>query len=270
MLFITLFACFPLLAPTTLEGTAPPLTLGGALEEPEDEPEGPTEEEIEAMVERLEAAFAPKTELGERLAAVEAAGAVPADAVAKALRAGLDDEEKELTLLTLGVLATMPVDEAYDQLERFHKKDRRLKKDADLLEASFKALAWQANPDAIDLFTDKLFNNTSNKVVKARILGLGMIRDPESVEALIDIMKAQPPKQKNQYMGEIALALTVLVGETDCGKSDERWVAWWNDHKRDLEVPAEMPEINKAQQRAWNLYWGIKNDRKKDEDGPRR
>lgn len=268
MLFTLLLTCLPLTPPAPPVAAPPIPLIQDPVEEPEDE--GPTEDEIEAMVARIEAAFKPKVEIADKLDAIQAAADVPADDVAKALRDGLDDDEHEVVNATLGVLAKMPVEKALDELLRFHKKDRRLKKDDELLANSFKAIAWHGDADTVELFTDKVFHNTSKQVLQARIYGLGLIRAPEAVEGLIDVMKAGNVKKGNQnpYMAEIELALTVLVGETDCGKNQAKWIAWWNDHKRDLEVPVEPPELNKNMQRQWNNYWGIKADREKG-DGSR-
>ena len=280
MLISCLLTCLfaPTVQPLELSGSNAPFACAVAtfvqdppVVEDEDEDKPPTKEEIEAMVETIKIAFGPKTTVAERLDAVEAARTVPADDVAKALEKGLKDDELEITLATLLVLAKMDVDEALDQLVSFHKKDKRLKKDDQLLADTLKAIAWHGDEDTVDLFSKNLFSNTSNAVIKARIYGLGMIREPEAVEALMDILKASTNKQGNQnpYMAELELALTVLVGDTDCGKNQAKWIAWWNDNKRDLDISEVMPEINKNQLRVWNNYWGIKNEPREKEGGGR-
>lgn len=271
----TLLTSLPLLTPLALPaphvpGAVPqpaPLLLGDA--EDEEEEQGPTKAEVEAMVERLEDAFKGKTEVDERIEAVQAAAAVPHDDVAKALRDALGDKEAEVTLAALDVLGKMPVEEALDELLRFHKKDRRLKKNDELLAESFKAIARHGDPDTAELFTDNLFGNTSDVVVEARILGLGMIRDAVAVEGLMDVLKATYGKKggnQPKVMPHLVLAMTVLIGEHENGSDKDKWVAWWNDNKRDLEISAELPEIPAQMLRKWQLYWGLETDREKGDD----
>jgi len=274
----TLLTSLPLLAPLALSAppTAPgvPLPLPMLLsvlddEDDEGEEEGPTKAEVEAMLERIAEAFKGKTEIEVRVEAVQAAAAVPHDDVAKALRDALGDKESEVTLAALDVLGMMPVEEALDELLRFHKKDRRLKKDNELLAASFKAIARHAEPDTAELFTDNLFSNTSNVVLEARILGLGMIRDAVAVEGLMDVLKATYGKKggnQPKVMPHLVLSMTVLIGTHENGSNKDKWVAWWNDNKRDLEISEELPEIPAQTLRKWQIYWGLETDREKDDD----
>lgn len=272
----TLLASLPLLAPLAL--SAPPTAWVGpqpaplfALddEDEDEEEQGPTKAEVEAMVERIEEAFKGKTEVLVRVEAVRAAAAVPHDDVAKALRDALGDKESEVTLAALDVLGKMPVEEALDELLRFHKKDRRLKKDDELLAESFKAIARHGDPDTAELFTDNLFSNTSDVVVEARILGLGMIRDAVAVEGLMDVLKATYGKKggnQPKVMPHLVLSMTVLIGEHENGSNKDKWVAWWNDNKRDLEISAELPEVPAQMLRKWQTYWGLETDREKGDD----
>lgn len=231
-------------------------------EEVSDEPDAKT---IEAALDALKMGFGKGTETPEHLAAVEAAASVPCKEIARALgKYGLKDKDVEVAGATLLVLAKMDTPEALDQLIGFHKKDRRLKDDEELLAATLRAIAWHGDPKTIDILAKDLFTDASKSVIRARVLGLGRIRSMESVEALMGIMKSAARNKIQPFMDDLSLSLAVLTG-VDNGKNQDRWIAWWNDNKRELEIAEEPPVIDKQLQRKWNYFWGVRNDVERDE-----
>lgn len=223
----------------------------------DEKPKAPTKDQIKAALEELKTAFGKGT-LADQFAAIEGAGDTPCDKVAEALGKVLRDPEEECVSLALKALAKMKTPKALPQLTAFHKKDKRLKKNDRMLAETLQAIAWHGDPKTIDLFAKEVLKNTSAQVQKARILGLGMIRSTESVEALIGLMKSSNHKKVQPLMDKVSMTLTVLVGENDNGKNINRWVAWWNDNKRDLEVDADA-KLPKSVAGKWNTYWGIKS-----------
>ena len=105
------------------------------------------------------------------------------------------------------------------------------------------------------------------EVVRARILGLAQIRTPASVEELFSIMRKTDRRRVQPHMGDFQLALVVLTG-VDHGTDLDRWIGWWNESKKTLQVaekPSPMPE---ELQNRWNRYWGLPRvyDRQKRRD----
>ena len=264
MLHLALGLVLPL-APAFLPAPAPapaPLVIEDEEEEAELDPEL-----VEATVEALEAAFEKGVEVPERVQAIEAAAEVPHEDVAVALRDGLRDKDLEVLQTTVQVLGKMEtVDRALDELVRFYKKDRRLKDDYGLKAETLRSIAWRGSPETLDLLSDDLFTNTDKRVLQARIYGIGRCRTPEAVEALMDIMKSAGQKKVKPFMDDLRLSLAVLTG-ADNGNSQNRWIQWWGDNKRDLEVPEQQPEIHKGLQKKWDAFWNTKPvPRKKGEE----
>jgi len=260
MIALLLFASLSLGGPQVQ-----PAPLHASIEDPVQE--GPDAKTIKAAVEALGVAFAKDTETPERLAGIEAAVGVPCTEVARALgKFGLKDKDSEVVGAALLVLGKMDVPEALDQLTSFHKKDRRLKKDEALLALTLKAIAWRGDVSTIGILSEDIFTDASKDVLRARILGLGRIRSTESVEALISVMKSAARNKVQPFMDDLSMSLTILTG-VDQGKNQDRWIAWWNENKHELEVSAEQPEIDKLMQKKWDHFWGIKRP---DERGEKR
>jgi hypothetical protein len=93
-------------------------------------------------------------------------------------------------------------------------------------------------------------------VVRARILGLGRIRDRRAVLELIGMMKKAGRARVAPYMDDFRLSLLVLTG-ADHGASQDEWFAWWNEHKKTLVVPPEPPPVPERDWRRWASYWGL-------------
>ncbi|MDF1799730.1 MAG: hypothetical protein P1V81_11175 [Planctomycetota bacterium] len=257
MLQLALSLLLPL---TTVPGpTATTLVLqpeptAFVLEEEEEEQLDP--KLVKATAEALEAAFEKGVEVPDRVAAIEAAAAVPHEDVAKALRDGLGDDDLEVVRATLVVLGKMEtVERSLDELLRFEKKDKRLKKDEDLFADTLKAISWRGSPETIELLSEDIFGTISPKIIRARIFGLGRCRTFESVEALMGLMKGAAKGKVQPFMDDLRISLSILAG-VDHGNSQVRWLEWWSENKRGLEIDEEVPAIHNALQKRWDKYWG--------------
>jgi hypothetical protein len=58
-------------------------------------------------------------------------------------------------------------------------------------------------------------------------------------------------------MENLRVALMVLTG-VDQGTSQDAWMAWWNDHKKTLEISPTPPALPRSIQNRWNEYWGLR------------
>ena len=217
--------------------------------------EEPDPEQVKRVVTVLEQAFG-KGDAAARIEALNQAVDVPhADVVAVAKR-GLKDKDETVVGATIECLRFLKHEDALTALHKAEKSNRKITKDDELHARLFKAIGQHGRSESIEILANDLFGHRAYGVVRARILGLGNIRHPDSVEELINLMNKASRKYVNPYMGDFRLALAVLTGR-DEGKAVESWMRWWNDHKKKLEVRPEPPKLPRELQQRWDNYWGI-------------
>lgn len=178
----------------------------------------------------------------------------------------VDDEDLRVPIAALDALRYAEHPEALKQLHRACKRDKKLREHEELGPRLFRSIAWHGDPSSIELLADDPFSTRTADFVRARIYGLGHIRDPRAVEALMDMMKKVGRNKVDTWMDDFRLSLMVLTG-ADEGKSVEGWTRWWNDHKKGLEVAPEAPKLPRLMQIRWDDYWGV---RTRQERGKRR
>jgi hypothetical protein len=228
-------------------------------QEPDAKP--PSPEAVKAAVAKLETAF--KTGKGaERITAIREAATVVDVDVAKAIAKGLKREDTPVFTAAVEALGAMRHPEALTALSDAWTRDRELRKDDDLGGKTLKAIARHGNPKSIGLLAEDPFDSANHGAIQARILGLGNIRSKESVEALIGMMRLVGPLKVSPYMDDFRLALFVLTGH-DEGRAAELWFKWWNEHKKDVTVASEAPELPRIETARWNAYWGMEFERPK-------
>ena len=218
------------------------------------DPPAPDPERIDAAVRELRAAFAGK-ETEPKVDAVKKAREVVDAAVIDALAKGLK-EERPVQEAVLEALRWTDHPAALEALHAAYRRDRKLAEDEELFAVLLKSIGQHASSASIGILAEHPFARPDHAAIQARILGLGRIRDPRSVSELIGMMQAVGRAKSAPYMADFRLALGALTG-VDRGKTVEAWIAWWNDHKKDYEVPEEMPPLPEASQRRWNRYWGL-------------
>lgn len=223
----------------------------------------PTEEEVAEAVEQLELAFK-KGKSPERIAAIGASSDVLHVDVVERIDKGLRDKDPEVQAAAIEALRFMDFPAALESLHACYKRDRKLMKHEELSGALLKAIGQHGSKTSIAVLSDDPFSSRNHKAIQARILGLGNIRDPESVEELMGLMKKVGRHKAQPYMGEFRLALMALTG-VDQGKSVDLWIKWWNDAKRDLVVGEVAPKLPQKDQNRWDYYWGIEREYERDE-----
>jgi hypothetical protein len=235
------------------------LTLQPLFEDAAQKP--PSAELVQKTVAKLEQAFT-KGSTAERIAAIDESAPVVDPKVIDWIAKGLKSDDAPLRGAAIDALGAMRHDDALKALEETWKRDRDLRKDDALSGRALKAIARHQNPRSIALLSSDPFESQNHGALEARILGLANIRAKESVEALIAMMRLVGPVKIEPYMGEFRLALYELTG-TDQGKAPAMWFDWWNDHKKDLAISKEPPELAKPDQAHWNAYWGIESTKDK-------
>lgn len=227
-------------------------------------PAGPTKEQVRAAITALEKGLASK-EPSERIAALEAASAVVHDDVVDAIARAVKDSTTAVRDYAVDLLGKLPSERALDVLHGIAKKDRRtLRDDHDLYVLVLKAIARHGNPKSIRLLASDVFDVENHLVVRARVYGLANIRDRRSVEALFDMLTKSDRRKFTPHMEEVRLAFNILLA-VDKGANQDRWQAWWNDHKKTFEIAAEMPKLPEESLKLWQAHWGLERTYERNE-----
>jgi len=214
----------------------------------------PEPAEIDAAVARLDQAFT-KGDGPARIEAMEAGREVLDARVIAFYDRGLKDNDVGVARSAIENLRYMPHPAALELLHKTYKRDKKLRKDVDGFALLIKAIGQHANEASIDILSDDVFGVADPKVVTARILGLGNIRDARSVEALFALMHAAGRERVQNHMPTFRLALMVLTG-ADEGENQDAWTSWWNEHKQGLVVTPEPHKLPQRMQRQWDYHWG--------------
>jgi len=218
------------------------------------EPRVPEPSEIEAALTRLREAFK-QGDAPERVSAIEAATSVLDGDVIAWIARGLRDSEPSVVTAAIESLRYMDHPDALVCLHAMYKRDKKLRKDEEMLVRLLKAIGQHGSTSSIPVLNDSPFSSPYARVVQARVLGLANIRDKDSLEALMGLMKLAGRHQIQNHMRSFRLALMVLTG-TDEGQSQDAWMSWWNDNKRKLVVDPKPPALPKDLQEQWDTYWG--------------
>lgn len=218
---------------------------------------GPTQEQADAAVKTLKEALASK-EAVERVAALRAAADVPHADVAKAVAVALKDKDDNVEIAAMEALGKMRTPEGLKELQREATSDKKLRKDARLFSTLLKEIGRHGDPSSIGVLSENPWENTDTAVVRARIYGLGNIRDVKAVEALLEMMnKGNPlPGEDAPFMPDFRVALAHLTG-TDQTTNKSMWQSWWNDNKKGFKVTDEQLAMPAELQAKWNEYWGL-------------
>lgn len=255
MLIAALLATLPVIAlqdPPAVD--PPPQEAEGAVEAP------PTPEEAAAAIkEALEG-----KDFIAIAATVERLGVIEGKEVVKAVAPALKSKDPLVRTAALRALRYNPEPSALAELLK-RKADKTILEDPDLAVEYYYALGQSGDPKAIDVLKDDLFSGArGDKVARARIAGLGRIRDLGSVDALMGYMvSGHGFRGGPRYLPDVRLALVVLTGQ-DFGLDTNAWNAWWGDNKKTLKISDdEWPLPNAKMQRQWQLLWATPAEKEK-------
>lgn len=220
-----------------------------------EEKKGPDPKKVEATLTDLKKGMAQR-EVPLRIQALNRAAEVEHEKVIDLIaKEGLRDKDMEVVRYSVDVLGLMQHDEARLALESFLKRNKRIREDPEAFAGLVRAIGRHANPKSITPLTKDLFAVREREVVQARILALGNIRDPKSVKELFGLMTSVDRRKLNPHMDELRMSLMILTG-VDKGESPERWIDWWNDNKKKIEVSSKAPKLPQQMQRRWDRFWG--------------
>jgi hypothetical protein len=227
---------------------------------------GVSKERVEAALEALEAAAK-----GDDAAAYATAIRASADAlderVIDAVAKALKSKQAEVSGAAIDTLGRMRHPESTRALTGFYKSHKKaLTDDEPQLAELLKAIGRLGDPKGIDTLIDSPFSAKSYPVLRARLLGLGNIRDAESIEGLVSLASKVGERDLENYMSDIRLALVQLTGE-DQGDDPRQWGAWWRDAKKGYAVSPEAKPLPAEMRVRWNEYWGIQDEAQGGEGG---
>jgi len=149
---------------------------------------------------------------------------------------------------------------ALKALHRLYKRDKALRENEVLFARLLQAIGRHSDRSSIEVLKDNPFDHLTVASGRARILGLGRIRDVRSVESLIAGMQLAGNDARGRRTGQprhsddFRLALTSLTGE-DRGLAKDAWISWWRDAKNGFKVAPERPSLPPDLKTAWESYW---------------
>ncbi|MHC4136747.1 MAG: HEAT repeat domain-containing protein [Planctomycetota bacterium] len=222
--------------------------------------ESPTAEQVKAAVANINEAFKTKDDQLRINAIQGAAGLIHADTV-RAVSRGLRVNRKAVRLAAVDALGWMKHPEGLKQLHRMYRREKDLHRQEELFAAVLKAIGRHGHKSSIKVLFDSPFKGLTIHSGRARIMGLGRIRQRDSVETLIKAMRLTGRRPRDfrvpdnpRFLEEANVALTVLTGETP-GTSKDDWQKWWRDNKRKFRMKKELPKIPKSYEVRWEEYW---------------
>ena len=217
--------------------------------------DAPTEAQVEATLEALEAAYRAKAD-GPKSNALLRARDVVAPRVIDKVAEGLRFESVEVRTSVLEALRWMDHPDALQALHRIYKSKRDVRRHEQLNGVLLRAIGQHGDPSSVDVLAEDGGEAPGSDATRARILGLGKIRDKRALEALMKRLKRGKPARIRSRMDDYRLSLVVLTG-VDRGSKPEAWSSWWNKNKKDFRVAPELPEVPRASLARWQEYWGI-------------
>lgn len=247
------------------------LALTSLFIRPQEPKSAPSAEQITATCAALEKALAKEAPAEDATRALRAALEVVDARVIDVIESrGLRHEDLEVRDAAVEVLARMSHPDALKALHAALKRDKKALQEAPPRYAALlRAIARHGKESSTPTLVEDLFQSPDRGVITARILGLGHIRAPKSVDELIRLMRSSPRPRVAEHMGEFRLALVALTG-VDKGTDQELWINWYGDSKARLEIAPEAPELPRELRRRWNAYWGEKDPDEPGEEGKRR
>jgi hypothetical protein len=128
----------------------------------------------------------------------------------------------------------------------------------------FRAIGRHGDKKSLKVLEDNILGSP-RAVIECRILAIARIRDVESLEMIVSLMnklraneggKGEPKggREDVPHMGTIQLALHVLTGANE-GTERSAWQRWWNDNKKDVEITAEYPTLERGLEAKWFEFW---------------
>ncbi len=224
-------------------------------------PKAPDPARVQEAVQDLQAAFKTGQD-GVIIASIQRHASVASPEVVASIARGIDHAKVGVRRTAVEALRESELEPARLALESAWKKSSRVKSDLDLRERVLKAIAHHADPRSIELLADfpaptvELPEPEPSEIVRARIRGLGRIRDARALSALMGAFTGFAEDRQRDLLPEFRLSLLVLTG-VDHGQSLTAWLRWWEENRSEPVVAKEAPVLPYADREEWCGYWGL-------------
>ena len=222
--------------------------------------ENPKAAQVKAAVANISEAFKTKDDQ-LRINAIQAAAGLIHPDIVRAISRGLRVNRKAVRLAAVDALGWMKSPEGLKQLHRMYRREKDLHRQEELFAAVLKAIGRHGDKSSVRVLYDSPFKGLTIHSGRARIMGLGRIRQRDSVETLIKAMRLTGRRPRDfrvpdnpRFLEEVNVAMTVLTGATP-GTSKDDWQKWWRDSKRKFRMKKELPRIPKSYETRWEEYW---------------
>jgi hypothetical protein len=236
-------------------GEAPAFATGGS---PYGWIEEPSKEQAKVAADELKAAYASGKD-EEIIAAIEANAKVNSEDVIRLVAKGLS-RRSPVQIAAIDALGWSKNRSALRQLHRLYHRDKDLSRKEDVFGALLKAIGRHGDTSSLDVLFDSPFKGLTVEAGRARLLGIGNIRETKSLEELVKLLRlaGQPRGGRTKdpvFLEDFRLAFAVLTG-VDLGPSREAMDAWWRDHKG-FKVSQARPPLPPPLKEKWERYWGV-------------
>jgi HEAT repeat protein len=222
--------------------------------------ENPSAARVKEAVDDLKEAFKSKDD-AVRVSAIEAHAGVIHPDVVRAIAQGLRGKSVAVRMAAVDALGWMKLREALKQLHRMYRREKDLSRQEELFAALLKAIGRHGDKSSIKVLASDPFKNLTIASGNARILGLGRIRERDSVETLMKGLRLTGQNHRRsrrasepRFIDAFRASLAILTGE-DVGASKLAWEQWWRENKRGFKMEKTQPRIPPDLQARWEAYW---------------
>ncbi|MHC5030557.1 MAG: HEAT repeat domain-containing protein [Planctomycetota bacterium] len=223
--------------------------------------ENPKVEQVKAAVAAINAAFKTKDDL-KRVNAIQAAAGLIHPDIVRAIARGLRVNRKAVRMAAVDALGWMKHPEGLKQLHRMYRREKDLHRQEELFAGVLKAIGRHGHKSSIKVLMDSPYKGLTIHSGRARVMGLGRIRQRDSVETLIKAMRLSSTRRPREwrvpdnprFLIEANVAMASLTGAMP-GTAKDDWQKWWRDNKKKFRMKKEFPKIPKKYETYWEEYW---------------
>jgi HEAT repeat protein len=188
------------------------------------------------------------------------------DEVVKQIARGLRYRSLAIQIASIETLGKMKSKSALKELQKLYRTSRSLSKDTTLFPMLLKAIGRHGDVSNIKVLMDSPFRNLTLESGRARLMGMGKIRDDKAVEELIKLSRKAGGRQRRSgiesewqhaFRDDFHAVVVMLTGE-DYGRGGEDLEKWWRTWraKKAPRVPAERPQVAEDVTKRFESYWG--------------
>ena len=205
----------------------------------------------------------------ERGAALKQAAKPDHSKVAHALAPFLKDRGRVVVNAALASLRYMKNEGALEELLKFARR-RNVTKDPDLYKAALLAVGQHGSKKALPVLADDLWGPAAAGLFNIRVLSIAHIREKESVDTLIRLMRMgkSGARKKAGLSGAqriIAHGLFALTGHKIEKGTPVEWKKWWASNRKSIEIAKTPSGLTEKESKRWLRMWTSPEDRKRQE-----